>query len=127
MMMKLHPNFHFFFVSGGGADPTMKSSMLFARVKGETEVRLAELEGIGRLMIWRPGWIRPLRDRGYSFGEKVVNHVSHVLSPILPSTDGVEIAKAMFWATFNHVDNHLFENKDIKKLAALERGDKGEK
>jgi len=119
-MSNANPNFNFYFVSGRGSDPTMKSRLLFARVKGETEVRLAEL-GIPRLLIWRPGWIKPLRQRDFTVTEKIGNILGHVISPAVPHTDGIEMAKAMIWASFHPVDTPILENKEIKKLAAMER------
>ena len=59
----LHSPAHtFHFLSGSGADPSGRSRILFARVKGETEVALQEL-GLAGIVCWRPGYIHPLHPR----------------------------------------------------------------
>jgi hypothetical protein len=119
-LKRLNPDIQFHFVSGEGVDPTTKKMLLFARVKGETEVALAKL-GLSKLVIWRPGWIQPLRAKDNSIGEKMLNGIGSVVSAIAPNikTDGVECSKAFFYATFNDLEKSLFQNKDIKALAKL--------
>lgn len=119
LLNKLNPNFSFFYVSGQGADPTMKSKVLFARAKGEAEVTLAKL-GIPRMYIWRPGYIKPMRyERQMLFSERALGAVANLLYKVAPSigTNGIEISKAFFEATFNSMSKSLFENKDIRELA----------
>jgi uncharacterized protein YbjT (DUF2867 family) len=48
----------FCFLSGGGADPTEKSRLLFARVKGKTENRVLSM--LTNAFCFRPGYIRPV-------------------------------------------------------------------
>jgi len=54
--------FRFVFISGNRADPTEKSSMMWARVKGRTEKALAELMDVSegmRLHVYRPRYFFP--------------------------------------------------------------------
>ncbi|HEY3876598.1 MAG TPA: NAD(P)H-binding protein, partial [Candidatus Kapabacteria bacterium] len=59
-MLGANPAIRMVFVSGKGADPTMKSRLLFARVKGKTEVALRELP-FQELIVARPAGIQPVR------------------------------------------------------------------
>jgi len=56
------PTAAFALLSGGGADPTGRSRMAFARYKGEAEKALAAT-GFPRVYIFRPGYIYPVRPR----------------------------------------------------------------
>jgi len=56
------PNATFAFLSGGGADPTGRSRLAFARYKGEAEKALAAA-GFPRLYIFRPAYIYPVQPR----------------------------------------------------------------
>src|SRR6478752_9425652 len=56
------PEATFSFLSGGGADPTGRSRMAFARYKGEAEKALAAT-GFPRVYIFRPGYIYPVQPR----------------------------------------------------------------
>ncbi|KAG9574253.1 hypothetical protein KCV01_g18305, partial [Aureobasidium melanogenum] len=61
-MYAANPSLRFCFVSGRSADPTEKSTSLFAKIKGRTERLLGELNG--PLYIFRPGYIRPTARSG---------------------------------------------------------------
>ncbi len=61
-MFAASPRLRFCFVSGRSADPTETSNALFARIKGRTERRLAELGG--EIFCFRPGYIRPTARSG---------------------------------------------------------------
>jgi hypothetical protein len=122
-MIAANKNFSFHFISGRRADQTMKSSVLFARVKGEAEVELSKL-GVPNLLIWRPGMILPLHPKIGSeatFTYKVGTTLGGALLSLFPGigVGGVEVSKALFYATFNPTEKKLFENGDIKKLATL--------
>ena len=56
------PNATFAFLSGGGADPTGRSRMAFARYKGEAEKALAAA-GFPRVYLFRPAYIYPVQPR----------------------------------------------------------------
>lgn len=61
-LLRHSPAHTFHFLSGSGADPSGRSRILFARVKGETEVALQGLGLVG-VVCWRPGYIHPLHPR----------------------------------------------------------------
>ena len=56
------PNATLAFLSGGGADPTGRSRIAFARYKGEAESALSAA-GFPRLYILRPAYIYPVQPR----------------------------------------------------------------
>lgn len=56
------PDAAFCFLSGGGADRTERSRMMFARDKGAAENMLVRL-GFARLHVFRPGYIYPVEKR----------------------------------------------------------------
>jgi uncharacterized protein YbjT (DUF2867 family) len=56
------PNATFAFLSGGGADPTGRSRMAFARYKGEAEKALSAA-GFPHVYIFRPAYIYPVQPR----------------------------------------------------------------
>jgi uncharacterized protein YbjT (DUF2867 family) len=113
-----NPRATFVFVSGGGADPTGKSRVLFARVKGEAERDLRALFG-DRLTIVRPALIRPVRPREKTpWFEHVIMPIGNLLAPIGKgwTSTTVEIAHAMMQSAFEP-KGALLENRDIVRLA----------
>ena len=97
----------FHFLSGQGADPSGKSRVLFARVKGETEVMLTAL-GLERLLIWRPGYIHPLT--AGQTEQPLSYRVMGSLFPLLRGLKGlantnVQLGRAMVEATFDEGRN----------------------
>ena len=56
------PNATFAFLSGGGADPTERSRIAFARYRGEAENALSAA-GFPRVYIFRPAYIYPVQPR----------------------------------------------------------------
>ena len=94
---------------------------MYTRLKGEAELALAKI-GIPQLVIWRPGWIKPLEYKeNDSTGFKVKSSILSKVYALAPSigTDGKEISKAFFYTTFNPVEKSLFLNSDIKKISVL--------
>jgi hypothetical protein len=124
-LKRLNPDIQFHFVSGEGVDPTKNKTVLFAKVKGETEVKLSQM-GLSKLNIWRPGVIMPLRGPPNVLPSPFLNKLGGALGSfihfVMPSvtTDGVECSKAFFHATFNDLQQSIFQNVDIKALAKLE-------
>jgi len=59
ILAKLNPNMTFVYVTGAGTDGTEKGSVMWARVKGETENALLKLPFKAAYM-FRPGFIEPL-------------------------------------------------------------------
>jgi uncharacterized protein YbjT (DUF2867 family) len=107
------------FVSGQGADPSGKSRMLFARVKGDAERDLRALLG-DRLTILRPGLIRPVVPREKRpLAEVIFSPIAAALTPIIPalSTTTVEIAHAMIQAVTKGGLDPLLSNSAIRRAA----------
>lgn len=122
VLSNLNPNLQFHFVSGQGADETMKSRILFARVKGEAEYKLSQMKELeSKLFIWRPGGIEPLRKlENLNLSMKLGVFFVKALRPIFSGmvTNGREIADAMFYTTFNRVSAEKpFEMSQMKKFA----------
>ena len=61
-LLEESPEGMFHFLSGMGADRSGRSSMMWARVKGEAETHLSNL-GLQRLVVWRPAYIHAVRGR----------------------------------------------------------------
>ncbi len=81
-MKKVNPMMTFLFVSGSGADQEEKSKLPFARIKGRTEKKLAEL-GLHSLIIVRPAAIRPvIRNPNTALMNKL-------MSPFFPALEWV--------------------------------------
>lgn len=116
------PRAAFCFLSGQGADPSGRSSMAFARYKGEAE---SELTGIGfpRAHLFRPGYIYPTVPR------REPNLMYRILRWLYPAIRffspgfGVtsdDLARAMVFAALHGTPEHddpVLENADIRKLA----------
>jgi len=112
------PEAVFHFVSGMGADPSGRSRMMWARVKGETEAALATL-GLRRLVVWRPAYIhvvagRERRSLGYRLA-MVLSPIFRLIPNMTNST--VDISQAMLHATFVGEGSATYESKAINQLA----------
>lgn len=113
------PKGAFHFVSGGGADPSGRSRMMWARVKGETEVALGRT-GLATLIIWRLGYIYPIEPRIEPLlSDTLLRSIAPMIRRVLPwlVTDGREIGRAMLQAAFENTRGGTFENRDIQKFA----------
>ncbi len=117
------PGHTFHFLSGQSTNP--KSRMMWARVKGETELALADL-GLARLVCWRPGYIHPGPGRevkGFAAG------LGRALYPIIKpfpgmSVDALQLGEAMLAAQLDGTAGTL-ENREIRALAARWRARAG--
>jgi uncharacterized protein YbjT (DUF2867 family) len=114
------PHVAFHFLSGMGADPSGRSRMMWARVKGEAENALRD-EQFKRLTIWRPGYILVVagRDKPTPLGERIFA----MLAPVLTLVPGmvnptVDIAQAMLRADFDPAVTGLVPARRITTLAA---------
>jgi uncharacterized protein YbjT (DUF2867 family) len=116
LLKERSPAATFHFVSGGGTNA--KSFMMWARVKGQTELALAEL-GLGGLVCWRPGMI--LADRSSAplpTGQRVVQAIGRGLS-FIPSFSihALAIGHAMLQAQFEELRAGTLENRAMRELA----------
>lgn len=123
-LARLNPNMVFCFVSGLGADDTMKSMQMWARVKGKTEVKLKTMP-FKNVFVFRPGYIQPDRNAGpvpaLHAGAALLFPVWKRLFPRYVST-ATQIAEAMINSVNRGGDNATFESADIVSLAGAGRG-----
>jgi uncharacterized protein YbjT (DUF2867 family) len=110
------PQHIFHFISGGSTNP--KSRMMWARVKGETELALQAF-GLAGIVCWRPGYIHPLAPR------KNAGATEHIMRAVYPLFKGIEsmsipaddIGYAMIEAQLQGQKSGTHENAAIRDLA----------
>jgi uncharacterized protein YbjT (DUF2867 family) len=115
------PEAAFSFLSGGGADPTGRSRLAFARYKGEAENAL-HAAGFPRLYIFRPAYIYPVEPR------KEPNVSYRLLRTIYPAFRSLfpnqviradDLARAMVDVAIRDTSERqssVFENGDIRAM-----------
>lgn len=110
------PRHTFHFISGGGTNP--KSRMMWARVKGETELALQAF-GLAGVVCWRPGYIHPITPPATpGFGERMMRALYPLVKDLeglsIPATD---IGYAMIEAELEQKKSGTLENAAIRELA----------
>jgi uncharacterized protein YbjT (DUF2867 family) len=110
------PAHTFYFISGASTDA--RSWMMWARVKGETELAL-QREGLARVVCWRPGYIHREAPRAQLGASE---RVMRALYPLLRSLQGlsveaVDIGRAMLQAHAEGEARQTLENGEIRRLA----------
>lgn len=114
MLKEYSPNANFCFLSGGGADNTEKSRMMFAKYKGMAENYM--FANLNNAYTFRPGYIYPVEKRtepNFSY------RVSRVLYPIIKllgkntSIKSTELAYGMYKAGLRGAPKAILENRDI--------------
>jgi uncharacterized protein YbjT (DUF2867 family) len=118
------PNAAFAFLSGGGADPTGRSRMAFARYKGEAE-KVLSAAGFPHVYIFRPAYIYPVQPRREpNFSYRLLRAfypAFRVLFPnqVIPADD---LARTMVDVAVRGTGEGrtlVLENRDIRRLAGL--------
>jgi uncharacterized protein YbjT (DUF2867 family) len=118
------PTAAFAFLSGGGADPTGRSRLAFARYKGEAEKALAAA-GFPHVYIFRPAYIYPVQPRREpNFSYRLLRAIYpafRVLFPnqVIPADD---LARTMVDVAVRGTGEGrtlVLENRDIRRLAGL--------
>lgn len=112
----------FSFLSGGGADPTGRSRMSYARYKGEAENALLAT-GFPRVYIFRPAYIYPVEPRQEpNSGYRLMRAIYPALRVLLPNqvirVD--DLARVMVDASLRATaERHerIFENREIRAMA----------
>jgi uncharacterized protein YbjT (DUF2867 family) len=107
----------FCFLSGAGADPSGKSSMMFARDKGVAENILLGLQ-FDQAYIFRPAYIYPVTPRKEpNFSYKLFRFLYKPLIAIYPNggITSKELAKVMVKVGMDGGEKVIYENKDIRK------------
>jgi len=113
----------FCFISGANTDATERGSVMWARVKGETENAIAKMGFKGAYM-FRPGYIQPMRGaRSKTALYQGIYNVVGVLYPLFKSvapnhvTTTVDLAHAMIEAARSGYSRTVLETPDINRLA----------
>ena len=115
------PGAAFSFLSGGGADPTGRSRLAFARYKGEAEKALLAA-GFPRVYLYRPAYIYPVQPRKEpNFSYRLLRAVYPVFRLLFPNQ--VIRADELAWAMVDVVlrqtqerQGLVFENRDIRAM-----------
>ena len=112
------PDAVFTFLSGGGADPTGRSRMAFARYKGAAEKALLAA-GFPHVYIFRPGYIYPVEPRKEpTFGYRLLRAVYPAFRMVFPDRviRSDDLARAMVDVSVRETgerESRVFENRDI--------------
>ena len=120
-LSRLNPGMTFCFLSGAGTDSTMKSRLMWARVKGKTENDLSGFS-FGKVYHFRPGLIHPegtVRPR--LMAARILIPVFPVLNFLFPAwvTTTREFGKAMINAALGLANKNVIENKEIRELSRI--------
>jgi len=116
------PDASFSFLSGGGADPTGRSRIAFARYKGEAEKALLA-SGFPRVYIFRPAYIYPVNRRTEpNLGYRLLRTGYPVLRMLFPNQviPADDLARAMVDVAVRdagETGGRIFENRDIRAIS----------
>ncbi|MFF8772185.1 NAD-dependent epimerase/dehydratase family protein [Kitasatospora sp. NPDC015120] len=118
------PDLAFCYVSGAGTDPTGKSRMMWARVKGETETALLQLSP--RSYMFRPGYITPLpgttsKTAWYTLFYRALAPLNPLLRRLAPRhvTSSAQLGQAMVHTARTRPPGRVLTTADINNAAAL--------
>jgi uncharacterized protein YbjT (DUF2867 family) len=120
------PNATFAFLSGGGADPTGRSRMAFARYKGEAENALSAAR-FPRVYMFRPAYIYPVQPRREpNFSYRLLRAIYPAFRVLFPSQviRADDLARTMVDAAVQGTGEGptlVLENRDILRLARRSR------
>lgn len=121
-LMAANPEVTFCFLSGKGADPTGRSAIPFAAVKGLAEQSLRAL-GLKRLHIFRPGYIHPdAAHPGRIWGERLSGFLYPLLKVLTPGfvVHVNVLADAMIRVALHGHEQEVLDNNDIKRAVGKE-------
>ena len=119
VLSRLNPGMTFCFISGAGTDDTLKSRMMWARVKGKAENRLKSFP-FKHVYLMRPAYIQPIKGvKSSYFMYKVLGPIYPLLKRLFPKyvTNTEEVGQAMINAVLHGADRQTLENKEIIQLA----------
>ena len=115
------PEAAFSFLSGGGADPTGRSRLPYARYKGAAENALTTM-GFPRVYLFRPAYIYPVEPRKEpNLGYRLLRAIYPALRLLLPNQviRADDLAHAMVNVLLRGTDTRrgpVYENRDIRAL-----------
>jgi uncharacterized protein YbjT (DUF2867 family) len=127
-LSKLAPRMTFIYASGLGTDATEKGSVMWARIKGETENALQRLPFKAAYM-FRIGLLQP--GEGISGKNPALRILYAVLRPLIPAlrrtfpnlaTTSQQLGRAMIAAGTDGAPKTVLEVADINQLAGMARG-----
>jgi len=116
------PNATFAFLSGGGADPTGRSRIAFARYKGEAEKALAAA-GFPHVYVFRPAYIYPVQPRREpNVGYRLLRAIYPAFRMLFPNQviRADDLARTMVDVAVRGTGEGktlVLENRDIRRLA----------
>src|ERR1700676_233688 len=117
------PGAAFSFLSGGGADPTGRSRMPFARYKGEAENALLAA-GFPHVYIFRPAYIYSVEPRKEpNFSYRLMRAIYPAFRALFPNQviRADDLARVMVDAAVQGTprrEGPVFENRDIRAMVA---------
>jgi uncharacterized protein YbjT (DUF2867 family) len=115
------PDAAFSFLSGGGADPTGRSRIAYARYKGEAEKALLAV-GFPGAYIFRPAYIYPVEPRKEpNFSYRVLRGIYPVFRVLFPNQviRADDLARAMVDVAVRRRGKYggvVLENRDIRAM-----------
>jgi nucleoside-diphosphate-sugar epimerase len=117
VLQQKSPTARICFLSGQGADPTERSSIMFAKDKGAAENILTGCR-FSEVFIFRPGYIYPDKRRKepnsmYSFLRLLYKPILSKVYPNIGITSS-KLARVMYNVGKKGADQAVFENKDIR-------------
>ena len=125
VLAEKNPSMTFVFVSGAGADETGKSSVMWARVKGEAENAILAMP-FAKKYAFRPAFIRPIhgstsRTPAYRVLYKVLGPFFPVLKAVMPGqvTTTEIVGRAMLNAVRHGASKPVLDTHDINTLATV--------
>lgn len=121
-LSQVNPEMTFCYVSGSGTDSTTKGSLMWARVKGQTENHLLALP-FSQAFMFRPGYMHPTK--GLKNTLKYYRYLGWLypaFKKVFPGFVGTlrDLGLAMIRVTINGYGKKRLEVKDINHLGADE-------
>jgi uncharacterized protein YbjT (DUF2867 family) len=127
-LLEANPRMTFCFVSGAGADSTERGRIMWARVKGRAENRLASMP-FAAVWLFRPAYVQPLkgvrsRTRLYNASYAALGPLYPLLRFLVPKwvTTTRSVGLALIRAARDGAPRPIIENADINALADAESG-----
>ncbi len=120
-LLRLNPEITFCFLSGAGADETMKSKLMWGRIKGEAKHSLS-IMNLKSQYYFRPALIFPeKRIKHSSFLTKILWPIYPLLNLLFPAfiINSTEFCKAMINVCLKGSYALVLEDKDIKEYSKL--------
>lgn len=117
-MLAANPKITFLFLSGQGADSSEKSTVRFAKVKGQAENALRSMN-FNRLIIFRPGGIYAIhKSKRVSLQKKLEILLILVMKATAPSTvvNTDVLAKAMLKSIKQPSEQVIFSHREIRQF-----------